>query len=1632
MTGFAAATLHGLLDERAVESPEALACRFLADGDGAAEILDCATLARRSRALGAALLRQGARGAPVVIAHPSGPRFIESLFACWHAGAIAVPAHPARGARHRRRLEAIVADSGAKLALAATEIPGVRRISASSADDDADFPEVDPAATCLLQYTSGSTAEPKGVRISHANFRSHATMLKARGGSRVRSVVSWLPPWHDMGLVLKILHSFEIGAPLTFFPPERFLETPARWLRAISEYRADLSGAPDFAYELCLRSISDEEIDCLDLSCWTHAACGAERVRADTLDRFARRFERAGFRREAFVPGYGLAEATLIVASCAAGKAPKRSAGGLVSNGAPLPGIRVKIVDPATERESAQGEIRIKGPGVTAGYWNRPQETRGLFDTGGWLRTGDLGFLQKGELFVNGRLKDLIVIHGENRAPEDIEAAIRAELTEITAAAAFSSESDGREIATVAIEATGLPVAGRAELCAAVRRISNKRLEIPIGRVVVVRAGLLPRTTSGKIQRNACRELISCGRLKLDFDDSSDLSANIQPANSNNRLDMVLEIVSEILGHSRVNAEDDAIGMGMASVEVTRLAARLRERTGTCVSIGEILSARSFTDVASLVGKFPENRDPLLECFPGEGGLSHAQERMWFLHRIDPSSAACHVFGCVELAGALDPDRLEKSIQAVVRNHEILRSRHDFGADGPKVRVDEANVRLERIVVDNDAELSRMLSDFADRPFNLSTDSPVRVCLVSRGPDRAALGFCAHHIVADGWSMRILAREVAEAYAGKTISPPATTYLDYARAHRRWIDGDGAAGQIEWWKSRLAGHSGALPLATDFPRPPTISARGGSVERTLPAGLCQRISELARERRATPFMVHLAIYLLLLRRHGAGDDAIVAVPVANRNHAAAENLIGTLVNTLPFRLPLDPAETFGELLARVREAVFEMQAAQDAPFEKIVDAVRAERGNAPLAQVMFDHQELPLPERWAEGLECRPLAVHRGAVQFDLSLLLTDFGNRQQLALEYRADLFRRETAEAMLERYLYTANDICRTPELPLAAISLLTAADEEQLATWESGPYRPGFLGKTALESIAARCARHPLRVAVSLDGRALDYREIASRSDSLAAALRTSGIGRGDQLAVLLRRDADLPVALLAIWKAGAAYVPLDAANPPERLRQILEDQAPIRVLVSPELAGGLPAGTATIPLVEEMLASGAGFRPVPISAADPAYAIYTSGSTGRPKGVVVSHGALANFLFSMAEAPGFTEADKLLAVTTISFDIAGLELFLPLVMGGCIELVSSETARDGAALAERMRDSRATVMQATPATWRMLLDAGWRGSPDLKILCGGEAIDTALAAKLRICGCQLWNLYGPTETTIWSTLWRVPTDFREISIGRPIANTGVHVLAADGTPTPPGVPGELWISGAGLAEGYWNRPDLTDAAFVTGAAGVRRYRTGDFARWRPDGTLECLGRADGQVKIRGFRVELGEIEAALAAHPQVTVGKVALRGGVTDCRIVAWIQPAGDAPELPALREFLAARLPAYMLPAEIGVVADFPLNASGKIDISRLPDPAPIARPIAAPFTGTERRLAEIWSDLLGRPVTDASDDWFHSGGHSLLALRLFARIHKDFRREIALSAILTHSTLGALAAAIDRSPDRTT
>jgi amino acid adenylation domain-containing protein len=819
-----------------------------------------------------------------------------------------------------------------------------------------------------------------------------------------------------------------------------------------------------------------------------------------------------------------------------------------------------------------------------------------------------------------------------------------------------------------------------------------------------------------------------------------------------------------------------------------------------------------------------------------------------------------------------------------------------------------------------------------------------------------------------------------------------------------------------------------VPIPTDRQRPAALSYRGAVESIEYPPELTRTLKAFSTAEGVSLYMTLLAGFSALLHRYTSQDDILVGGIASTRRRPGLDRLIGCFINVVALRTRPSAAMSFREHLAQTREALLSGLVAGDVPFDLVVREVQPKREPSvqPLVQALLS---LETAEPAADGWEATYLDGSSGTSKFDLSISLHEHGERLVGRIVYSADLFAPETMRRLIGHWMTLLAGAAADPGCALARLPLLTEAETRELLVGWNKTERE-CPADTLYPLFAAQAARRPDAPAVVFNGRTWRYRELEAAAGRIAATLRAAGVAKGTLVAIALERSFDMIAGLLGILRAGAAYLPLDPAFPPARLALMLGDADPAVVLTQRSLGGSLPETAARIVFCEDCAGAVDDGVCTETGGGDLAYVLYTSGSTGKPNGVAVPLRALVNLLASMQREPGFGVQDALLAVTTLSFDIAALELFLPLIAGGRVILADRETATDPWRLAALIGDSGCTMMQATPATWRGLIDAGWRGDPRLTLLCGGEALSRDLADRLMQGGSTLWNVYGPTETTIWSTLHRVSPGPGPVPIGRPLANTRIYILDPQGAPMPVGIPGDLFIGGAGVAHGYLNRAELTAQRFVpdpfAGEPGARMYRTGDVARYLPDGAIEYLGRCDRQIKIRGFRIEPGEIETALLAHPAVCHSAVIVRAEMSgDERLIAYLVAADAArPDAAALRRHLAAGLPNYMLPNAFVWLDALPMTPNGKIDRNALPAPGGEVgvADFVAPEGEREEKLAAIWRDILGTERVGATDDFFDLGGHSLLVMPLCRRIETEFGRRLSITAVFHGPTIRQIAA----------
>ncbi|HEY0375500.1 MAG TPA: condensation domain-containing protein, partial [Pyrinomonadaceae bacterium] len=1238
-----------------MDQPDKCAYRFLLDGDeGDAVTISYAELDRQARAIGGRLQAAGAKDECVLLIYPPGLDYIAAFFGCLYAGAVAVPAYPPQLNRTLSRLQAVAADARAKAVLTTASIllrversldhtPELKKIewlatdaAGGGTEESWREPLVTSETLAFLQYTSGSTGTPKGVMLSHGNLL-HNSALMARGFqyTPLTECVTWLPLYHDMGLIGGVLQPLYGGFPNTLMSPISFVRNPYSWLKAISTFKADLSGGPNFAYDLCARKISDEQRATLDLHNWNVAFTGAEPIRPETLERFAAAFAPCGFRRGAFLPCYGLAEATLIVSCASPGELPlihaverdaleqhrvvaaSPDAGDgddvlrLSSCGKPLPGQRVLVVSPEslTEcRPDEVGEIWVSGPSVARGYWHREKETEDTFHAslagtgeGPFLRTGDLGYLSGGELFVTGRLDDLIIIRGRNHYPQDIELTVEkshAALLPNGGAAFLVQAADEEQQLAVVHELDHRRQAETDAVVAAIRQAVAEDHGVQVSAVLLVRRGGVPKTSSGKIRRKACRAKFLEGSLDAvaewretaaRLDDAPDL---ISAPRLNKREAIEAWLTTRLAARRGVNPSAIDVNQpitryGLDSLAAIELAHGLEKSVGACLPMASFLEGRSVSQlVAQALAQFNE-ATPLtaVALAPREAVTrhqpSHGQRALWFLHQLAPASPAYNIAVAARILSGVEPATLRLAFQELVNRHPSLRTTFP-GVHGEPVQRIHERAEICFCVVDasawSEATLNERLAEEAHAPFDLENGPVLRVSVFTRAAEEHVLLLAVHHIAADFWSLVVLVKELSAlseaARLGSAAHLPRLNfqYADYARRQAEMLRGGEGERLWSYWKNQLKGKLPLLDLPTDRPRPVLQTYRGSSVTSTLDAELTRRLKALSVERGATLYMTLLAAFQILLHRYTGQDDLLVGSPTAGRNRAELAGVVGYFTNPVVLRADLSQDPSAEDFLAQVRQTVLDAFEHQDYPFALIVEQLQPERdpGRSPIFDAAFVFQKpqeagneisafvLGEAGRNLEvgGLKFETVALEQRAAQFDITLMAAEVGQEIILSLQYNSDLFERATVGRMGEHFQTLLAGIASDPAQRLSQLPLLTAAERQQLLVeWnETGREYPR--DKCIHQLFEEQVERTPEAVALVCRDEQVSYRELNERANRLAHYLRSLGVGPEVVVGVCLERSIEMVAAVLGVLKAGGAYLPLDPEYPAERLRFMLE--------------------------------------------------------------------------------------------------------------------------------------------------------------------------------------------------------------------------------------------------------------------------------------------------------------------------------------------------------------------------------------------------------------------------------------------------------------------------------------------
>ncbi|HEX2079483.1 MAG TPA: amino acid adenylation domain-containing protein [Longimicrobium sp.] len=1594
----------------------------------------------------------------VAVAMERGPELPVALLAVLKAGGAYVPVDPAYPAE---RIRYVLRDSGAALVLSHAAVRArvegagaevlsvgldggrVRRRDGSNLDGDPP-----PEALAYVIYTSGSTGRPKGVGISHRSLAGHNLAVVERYGLTAADRAAQLTSLGFDISVEEIFPTWAAGGAVVFRPDEAagygagfrawlareritVLNLPtAFWHGWVQELAA---GADPVPPQLRLLVVGGEKAQPAALAAWRRAA--GERVR--------------------WLNGYGPTETTVTATIYEAQDDPR----GEIPIGRAMPGARTHVLSGAL-RPADEGELCIGGAGVARGYLGRPALTAERFvpdpfapQPGARMyRTGDRARRRAdGDLEFLGRVDEQVKIAGFRVEPGEVEAVL-AEHPRVAQAAVVA-----REIGGAGMRLVGYAVPRGEELDVdALRRWLGERLPAYLVPAALVVLDALPLTPHGKVDRRAlpvpaALPSISAGGEELAGETERE----------------VARAWREVLGAPEIGPEADFWALGGHSLLAMQVLSRIRRRLGVELPVRALFQAPTVAALARAVdaarGEASAVPHPPLTRSERGGPLplSFAQQRLWFLHQMEPESPFYNIPFAVRMRGGLDVPALRRALAEIVRRHEVLRTTFRADSSGSWQVIHPAPESFDLPVADlravpaewAEGEVLRLMADEAEQPFDLRRDRMLRALLVRAEEEEHVLVLTLHHVAGDGWSVGVFFRELAQLYGAfragdaSPLPDPPVQYADFAEWQRGWMQGGALDAQLAYWRERLAGAPAVLELPADRPRPAVQSHRGEVRAFDVPAPLAARLRALAREADATLFMVLLAGFDLLIHRLSGRDDVVVGSPIAGRMHGEVEELIGFFVNTMALRTDLSGDPGFRELVRRVRETTLEAYAHQDLPFERVVEAVQPDRtlSHNPIFQVAFALQNAAMEPAELPGLTLRLEEVDSGTAKFDLFLEMEERGERLRGRLEYATDLWEPATADRMVRLFLQLLDAVVADPDRPASAAELVDGAERRTLLERWSGAGRVASHEETIHAAFARVAERHPARAALSWEGGTMTYGELHARSSAIARRLREMGVRPEEPVALVMERSPELVAAVLGILKAGGAYVPVNPREPQGRVEWMLADCGARVVAAQQGLAALLPPDGRRTLFVDAEWASLCG-RPGgdPLAGADPdgaAYVIYTSGSTGRPKGVVVPHRAVLR-LVTDPDYARFGPDDVFLQLAPAAFDASTLELWAPLLNGGRLAIHPPQLPTMeglGAFLARH----GVTAAWLTAGLFHQMVDAGLDGLAGLtQLLAGGDVLSVphvrrVLEAHPRL---RLVNGYGPTENTTFSCCHRVHADDAErasIPIGRPIAGSTAYVLDAQLRPVPVDVPGELYVGGEGVARGYLRAPALTAARYVphpfSATPGARLYRTGDRARWRPDGVLEFLGRIDQQVKIRGYRIEPGEVEAVLQRQACVAAAVVQVREDAPgDRRLVAYVVPApGEAGDEagpgPRIRAFLQEQLPAYMVPAAIVVLDALPLTPNGKVDRRALPAPAPQRAEEAAaePRTEVERALAGVWAEVLRLERVYLNDNFFDLGGHSLMATQVVTRVREALGVELPLARVFAAPTLAQLARVVE-------
>ena len=1675
------------------------------DDSGKETRITYSDLNAKSHLLANKLLQHIPQGERAVILVPQGVDYIYVFYACLYAGVVAVPFYPPTTNNHKEKVVKVVNNSDARLVITIDalkprideyleEEEQVKIITIRDLEGGGDLvklPLPQPDSLAFLQYTSGSTGNPKGVMISHSNILSNLTGLEEAAKVNKKDVFcSWLPLFHDLGLITGFLLPAYLGAHGVLMAPARFIKRPLVWFETISQYKVTVSGAPNFAYALCHSRIKEDGLKNIDLSSWRIAYNAAEPIESKVLNNFMERFSSVGFKANAFFTSYGMAEATAFLTSSSADKPVvienfnkarlqnyhaqphdcQKESISVVGCGKVDDKHQLKIVSLDTKMELTDGqigEVWCSGPSISRGYWGDEEKTKSTFncqlaDKPGtrYLSTGDLGFIYQGELYISGRIKDILIINGRNYTPHDLEACSGAAYEGLRAGGTVAFQMGNELVLVQEIERKLVKTFDYEQALLAISSAIFELFGLVVFKVCFIKAARLPRTSSGKLRRSLTAQMFENNEFEqlnehTEHSESHDLTSILPVTATEKKLALIWQ---DLFALDQVVVNDNFISLGGDSITATQLISEVVQTFSISLNIRDLFEQPTLARMAALIDNLAGTADFPLVIKTQEhcGTMTSGQNQLWMLDQIYNGSSNYNLSMTIAFAGSLDIKVFNQTINALIARHTPLRTTFSHRNSSVESVIGENwQFELEQFDAVGANFESPLVQEIIDshsiKPFNLASDLMIRGAIINLGPQSTLVNLTIHHIASDGWSKNILQQEINSIYNAfikgeeHNLPPLPINYENFAVWQQEWLTSAEASSQLDYWKLQLESAPELHKLPLDKPRPKIQTFNGGIVRQDIPSTLSSALKQLAKKEQVTLFMVLNAAFASFMNRYSGENDIVIGSSSANRGITETMPLVGFFTNPLLLRSRFSSDITFKELVGQSKANVLNAFENQELPFEVLVNELSSAGSTNfnPLFQVMLTLQNNETTELNLSGLEATELEPINYPALFDLTLDVYETPQGIQINWQYATDIFVQSTVSRMAGHFIQLLTNLVKTPDLAISNISILNDSELAKLIEHSEQSANISTQDKLELcfhQLFEQHAVNSPDSRAVSMADESLTYKELNEKANQLAHTILSYDIGVNANIVLKAERSINMLVGVLAVFKAGACYIPVDADVPENRLDFIIKDTNAALLLTCgdssliPEI---IEIDTINLDVdgvkIVEFSKENPSCSTVSIKKSDPAYIIYTSGSTGLPKGVIIEHGNLLNYLQHsiVSYMSGLSSG---VVSTNLSFDATVTSLFTPLVSGAEVILVPAGS-RELEHLANIIKSAQVPMLfKMTPAHLIVLGDIldNFTSNVAHCLVIGGEQLTWAVLdlwrTKILPDGIY-FNEYGPTEATVGCSVSKLTQNSQNtdnelvVSIGSPIGNTRLYVMNSSLQLMPTGVIGELYIGGDSVSRGYLK--DKHADKFISdpfnSSSDSKLYRTGDLVKWRNDGQLEFIERVDEQVKLHGYRIELSEIENVLLKDTRIKSVKVVVNRDKT--KLLAYVVATTPDNITEELRVLLKGHLPNYMIPSAFIYLTELPLTANGKVDVKALPqEKVPESKVVDSP----ERTpvvlddLQKIWCEILSVEHVGVDSPFFDSGGNSMLAIEMRHKIFERLGVDISVTDIFSYPTIRGL------------